>query len=201
MTQVTTTGKVSLLFSRFKKMNAYNLILFVILPLIPSIAVFLGSYIVGWHNFHRQREFLSYDASIKLSFIIYFFQLLFILIMAFFISYITNKTEKENGYLYCLNYCTYLYIPFSLLSVSAITPNIFILCMAFFVAIAISFHQLESTVDGFLGLESRKTRENYFIPLVITFFFLLLGMFTIVFFTMWPEYFNFIASFFNKPTK
>lgn len=199
MTQVTNHNKSSLIFSKFKKMNAHNLILFLMLPFIPSVSMFLGSYFVGWHNFQRSREFLSYDESLTLSFIIYFSLLSFIIIVALFMAYITDKITKENGLLYCLNYCIYLSIPFSLLGISAMTPNIFILGLAFIAAVGLSFYQLESTVDGFLGIDSDK--RTYFITLVTLFFFLLVGVFLTFFLNFWPEYFDFLTSFFNKSTK
>lgn len=199
MTQVTNPNKASLIFSRFKKINAHNLILFIMLPFIPSVSMFLGSYFVGWHNFHRSREFLSYEASLTLSVIIYFSLLSFIMIVALFMAYITDKLNKENGFLYCLNYCIYLSIPFSLLGISAMTPNIFVLGLAFIAAVGLSFYQLDSTVDGFLGMDSDK--RTYFMTLVTLFFFLLVGVFLTFFLTFWPEYFDFLTSFFNKATK
>lgn len=199
MTQVTNTNKPSLIFSKFKKINAHNLILFILLPFIPSVSMFLGSYFVGWNNFQRSREFLSYEASLTLSVIIYCSLLSFVVIVALFMAYITDKLNKENGFLYCLNYCIYLSIPFSLLGVSAITPNIFILGLAFIAAIGLSFYQLDSTVEGFLGMDADK--RTYFVTLVTLFFFLLVGVFLTFFLTFWPEYFDFLTSFFNKPTK
>jgi hypothetical protein len=161
--------------------------------------MFLGSYFVGWNNFQRSREFLSYEASLTLSVIIYCSLLSFVVIVALFMAYITDKLNKENGFLYCLNYCIYLSIPFSLLGVSAITPNIFILGLAFIAAIGLSFYQLDSTVEGFLGMDADK--RTYFVTLVTLFFFLLVGVFLTFFLTFWPEYFDFLTSFFNKPTK
>lgn len=199
MTQVTNTNKTSLIFSKFKKLNAHNLILFLLLPFIPSVSMFLGSYFVGWHNFQRSREFLSYESSLTLSVIIYCSLLSFVLIVALFMAYITDKLNKENGFLYCLNYCIYLSIPFSLLGVSAITPNIFILGLAFIAAVGLSFYQLDSTVNGFLGMDADK--RTYFVTLVTLFFFLLVGVFLTFFLTFWPEYFDFLTSFFNKSTK
>lgn len=199
MTQVTNTNKVSLLFSKFKKINDRHIILFILLPFIPSVSMFLGSYVVGWHNFQRNREFLTYEQSITLSIIIYFSFLSFILIISAFMAYITDKLNKEHGFRYCLNYCIYLSIPFSLCGVSAMTPNIFILGLAFFVAIALSFYQLDSTVDGFLGADVNK--KKYFITLVTLFFFLLVGVYLTFFLTLWPEYFNFLNSFFDKSIK
>lgn len=199
MTQVTNTNKPSLIFSKFKKINAHNLILFILLPFIPSVSMFLGSYFVGWNNFQRSREFLSYEASLTLSVIIYCSLLSFVVIVALFMAYITDKLNKENGFLYCLNYCIYLSIPFSLLGVSAITPNIFILGLAFIAAVGLSFYQLDSTVEGFLGMDADK--RTYFVTLVTLFFFLLVGVFLTFFLTFWPEYFDFLTSFFNKPTK
>lgn len=199
MTQLTNPNKASLIFSKFKKINAHNLILFIMLPFIPSISMFMGSYFVGWHNFQRSREFLSYEASLTLSFIIYCSLLSFVLLFALFMAYITDKLNKENGFLYCLNYCIYLSIPFSLLGASAITPNIFILGLAFIAAVGLSFYQLDSTVEGFLGMDADK--RNYFITLVTLFFFLLASVFLTFFLTFWPEYFDFLTSFFNKATK
>ena len=199
MTQVTNTSKIGLIFSKFKKINAHNLMLFFMLPFIPSVSMFLGSYVVGWHNFHRSREFLSYEASLSLSFIIYLSLLSFILITSLFMAYITDKLRKDNGFLYCLNYCIYLSIPFSLLGVSALTPNIFILGLAFIAAVGLSFCQLDATVNGFLGMDADK--RTYFITLVTLFFFLLVGLFLTFFLTFWPEYFDFLTSFFNKSTK
>lgn len=199
MTQVTNSNKASLIFSKFKNINAHNLVLFFMLPLIPSVSMFLGSYFVGWHNFHKDREFLSYEASLKLSLIIYFALLSFILIVSFFIAYITDKLTKEKGFRYCFNYCVYLSIPFSLLGISAITPNIFILGLSFIAAVGLSFCQLDSTADGFLGADCDN--RHYFITLVTLFFFLLLGVFLTFFLTLWPEYFDFLTSFFNKTTK
>lgn len=199
MTQVTNSDKASLIFSKLKKINAHNFMLFFMLPLIPSISMFLGSYFVGWHTFHRDREFLSYEASITLSLIIYFSLLSFILIVSLFIAYITDKLNKENGFLYCFNYCVYLSIPFSVLGISAITPNIFILGLAFIAAVGLSFYQLDSTADGFLGADSDK--RSYFITLVTLFFFLLVGIFLTFFLHFWPEYFDFLISFFNKSSK
>ena len=199
MTQVTNSDKASLIFSKFKKINAHNFMLFFMLPLIPSVSMFLGSYFVGWHNFHRDREFLSYEASITLSLIIYFALLSFTLIVSLFIAYITDKLNKENGFLYCFNYCVYLSIPFSVLGISAITPNIFILGLAFIAAVGLSFYQLDSTADGFLGADSDK--RSYFITLVTLFFFLLVGFFLTFFLNFWPEYFDFLISFFYKSSK
>jgi hypothetical protein len=199
MTQVTNNSKIGLIFSKFKKINAHNLMLFVMLPFIPSVSMFLGSYVVGWHNFHRSREFLSYEASLSLSFIIYFSLISFILITSLFMAYITDKIRKDNGFLYCLNYCIYLSIPFSLLGVSALTPNIFILGLAFIAAVGLSFYQLDATVNGFLGMDADK--RTHFVTLVALFFFLLVGLFLTFFLTFWPEYFDFLTSFFNKSTK
>lgn len=199
MTQITNAKRVSLIFSKFKKLNAHNLIIFFLLPLIPSVSMFLGSYIVGWHNFQRSRAFLTYESSLTLSVIIYFSLLAFILIMSTFVAYITDKITKDNGFTYCLNYCIYLSIPFSLLGVSSLTPNIFILGLSFMAAILLSFYQLDASVDSFLGMDADK--RSYFITLITLFFFLLVGLFLTIFITCWPEYFDFLVSFFGKSVK
>lgn len=199
MTQITNAKKVSLIFSKFKKLNSHNLIIFFLLPLIPSVSMFLGSYIVGWHNFQRDRAFLTYESSLTLSVIIYFSLLSFILIMSTFVAYITDKITKENGFTYCLNYCIYLSISFSLLGISSITPNIFILGLSFVAAILLSFYQLNASVDSFLGMDADK--RSYFITLVTLFFLLLVGIFLTVFITCWPEYFDFLVSFLSKSIK
>lgn len=199
MTQITNAKKVSLIFSKFKKLNYHNLIIFFLLPLIPSVSMFLGSYIVGWHNFQRDRAFLTYESSLTLSVIIYFSLLSFILIMSTFVAYITDKITKENGFTYCLNYCIYLSISFSLLGISSITPNIFILALSFVAAILLSFYQLNASVDSFLGMDADK--RSYFITLVTLFFLLLVGIFLTFFITCWPEYFDFLVSFLSKSIK
>lgn len=166
--------------SKSAKNKIAQVLLFILLPCIPAISIFLGTHLVGINNGYIQ--FLTFQESLIFSVYVYFSFISTVSMMALFIFLMTHQNGDCRDYLSSINYCTYLSLPFVFFGLFSIKPDFIILLTGFISAIVYSGNIFYRSFHNFLGIGCLKDINKLNSVFSTVSFFLLIVAVHIMFF-------------------
>lgn len=176
-----------------------NIILFSF-PLIPAISIFLGSWLTGWNpGIESSAVSIPFSSALLLASIVYLSVLSFIFIMSSFCSWLSKKILINRTFEESLSYCTYLSIPFLVLSIAFIIPNRWLSLIAFSIAGLWSLFLMKSTLNDYFNKDrGKKVNTNdyiFFIGTMGLFFFIALGAGLAAFLVFWSDILQLVSNY------
>jgi hypothetical protein len=181
--------------TRTARTRIVHLLLFFVLPIIPSISVFVGVYIVGWPSSKFIINNLSFENALNLSLFVYFSFLSIIAIMASFVYFLTKHNGDCRNYLSSLNYLTYLSLPFVFFGLFLVKPSFVMLATGFISATLYSAFMFYRSFHNFLGLGCIHDTNKFASLFSTAFIFLVVsGLHVLFFINQFPEIYYFLTN-------
>lgn len=176
----------------------YHMVLLLILPLIPALAISFGTWLVGW-SMYGQEEFvkLNINSAFSLGIMVYFSFVSSVLIMSWFISWLSTYFKANKTFNESLTFCLYLAFPYMALGIAALYPDRWLAITCFGIASLYSLMLLYTGLQSFLGISGQKSMLFGFCTLF--FFMLLFGSVVALNLGVWIDGINFSAGYVTEP--
>lgn len=90
--------------------------------LLPAVSLFIGTHWVGWSLVDEERIRLEAISALQLSVLLYLATLIGVIIMGYFLRYMSRTFEARPTFNQCIGFIAYTCTPFFLAGIAALYP-------------------------------------------------------------------------------
>lgn len=91
--------------------------------LLPAVCLFIGTHWVGWSLVDEERIRLEAISALQLSVLLYLATLIGVIIMGYFLRYMSRTFEARPTFNQCIGFIAYTCTPFFLAGIAALYPT------------------------------------------------------------------------------
>lgn len=91
--------------------------------LLPAVSLFIGTHWVGWSLVDEERIRLEAISALQLSVLLYLATLIGVIIMGYFLRYMSRTFEARPTFNQCIGFIAYTCTPFFLAGIAALYPT------------------------------------------------------------------------------
>lgn len=104
--------------------NSANYLPYLLLAaLLPAVCLFIGTHWVGWSLVEQERIRLEAVSALQLSMLLYLATLIGVVIMGYFLRYMSRTFEARPTFNQCIGFIAYTCTPFFLAGIAALYPT------------------------------------------------------------------------------
>lgn len=143
---------------RDEERNSCNYLPYLLLfNLLPAVCLFIGTHWVGWSLVERERVRLDLVSALQLSVLLYLTILIGVLIMGYFLRYMSRTFEARPTFNQCIGFIAYTCTPFFLAGIAALYPMRWLAVLVLLLACAHSSYLLYVGLPRFMRIDHQQS--------------------------------------------
>lgn len=124
--------------------------------LLPAVCLFIGTHWVGWSLVDDERIRLEFASALQLSVLLYLAALVGVLIMGYFLRYMSRTFEARPTFNQCIGFIAYAYTPFFLAGIAALYPTRWLAISVLLLACALAAYLIYVGLPRFMRINNQQ---------------------------------------------
>lgn len=138
--------------------NSSNYLPYLLLfSLLPAVCLFIGTHWVGWSLVEQERVRLDLVSALQLSVSLYLTILIGVVIMGYFLRYMSRTFEARPTFNQCIGFIAYTCTPFFLAGIAALYPMRWLAVLVLLLACAHSSYLLYVGLPRFMRIDHQQS--------------------------------------------
>lgn len=137
--------------------NSANYLPYLLLfSLLPAVCLFIGTHWVGWSLVEQERVRLDLVSALQLSVLLYLTILIGVVIMGYFLRYMSRTFEARPTFNQCIGFIAYTCTPFFLAGIAALYPMRWLAVVVLLLACAHAGYLLYVGLPRFMRIDHQQ---------------------------------------------
>ncbi|RIA31378.1 uncharacterized protein DUF1282 [Ectopseudomonas oleovorans] len=124
--------------------------------LLPAVCLFIGTHWVGWSLVDEERIRLETISALQLSVLLYLATLIGVIIMGYFLRYMSRTFEARPTFNQCIGFIAYTCTPFFLAGIAALYPTRWLAISALLLACAHTAYLMYVGLPRFMRIDNQQ---------------------------------------------
>lgn len=137
--------------------NSANYLPYLLLAaLLPAACLFIGTHWVGWSLVEQERIRLEAVSALQLSTLLYLATLIGVVIMGYFLRYMSRTFEARPTFNQCIGFIAYTCTPFFLAGIAALYPTRWLAICVLLLACAHACYLIYVGIPHFMRIDQQQ---------------------------------------------
>lgn len=137
--------------------NSANYLPYLLLAaLLPAVCLFIGTHWVGWSLVEQERIRLEAVSAVQLSVLLYLATLIGVVIMGYFLRYMSRTFEARPTFNQCIGFIAYTCTPFFLAGIAALYPTRWLAICVLLLACAHTCYLIYVGIPHFMRIDQQQ---------------------------------------------
>jgi hypothetical protein len=137
--------------------NSANYLPYLLLAaLLPAVCLFIGTHWVGWSLVEQERIRLEAVSALQLSVLLYLATLIGVVIMGYFLRYMSRTFEARPTFNQCIGFIAYTCTPFFLAGIAGLYPTRWLTICVLLLACAHACYLIYVGIPHFMRIDQQQ---------------------------------------------